>query len=133
MQMKQRKLASWAFYFLLVALALDLISTLVNAPADRSGDLLIVVTLYYAGWIGCSLLTAFRIAAGNGRVCGAILLTAFLVAVMLAVAISLSLGVNDYKPPLIVWMTHAIVIVSYLTGAVCLARIRSTESEPGRR
>lgn len=133
MQMKQRKLASWAFYFLLVALALDLISTLVNAPADRSGDLLIVVTLYYAGWIGWSLLTAFRIAAGNGLVCGGILLTAFLVAVTLAVAISLSLGVHDYKPPLIVWMTHAIVIVSYLTGAVCLARIRSTESEPGRR
>ena len=121
-----RTLASRAFYFLATALALDLSSSVASAAADRSSELIAIVALYYGAWISWSILTARRIIHGKGRVCGAALLIALLVAVSLGIAISLGLGVNDYHPPRIVWITHRVLLVSYLAAVICLVRSPSS-------
>ena len=99
--------------FLLLDYAFSVALRHAGVPASR----VIVAGVPYLLFATWAVLSGIRIAAGRGIAGGSILLVCLAMFIGLLAATA---SQGNYDPPLVVWVFHALVVLSLLYATVCL-------------
>jgi len=112
-----RRRTSGAFVLLAISLALDLAVTFIATDESFGSDILAGIAVYGPYVVAC-LFTAYRLHHGKGGVIGTVTLILILIRGLAVLIVVCALGVSGYHPPIYVWLSHAMIGVSYI-GAWC--------------